>query len=215
MTNKVVIIGTGGNSIDVIEILEEISAFGTQRYEIVGYLDDNSTLHNTIIHGYPVLGSLNMIDSLSDDISFVFTIGSPNSFKNRKSIVASLGIERNRFINVIHPSARVSRSSTLGKGLIIFPNVVICSNVVLGDFSVILSNSTINHDCTLGDFTICASNVNLAGGVLVENQCYLGAGAQIRNDVKIKSGAIVGMGSVVLNNVLENSIVIGNPGKTM
>ncbi|MDI2589750.1 acetyltransferase [Psychrobacillus sp. NEAU-3TGS] len=209
------VIGTGGNSIDIVEIIQEISELGNQKYEILGYLDDNEQLHNTVLNGYKVLGGLPIAKTFPEDIFFVFTIGSEKSYKKRGRIISDLGIGIDRFEKIIHPSARISKSASLGNGVIIFPNVFVGSNVKIGEFCIVLSNTVINHDCRLGSYNICASSVNLAGGVKVEDFCYLGAGASVRNSVEIKTGSLIGMGSVVLNSIAENAVIIGNPGRLL
>ncbi|MGN7479715.1 acetyltransferase [Solibacillus silvestris] len=216
MTTKIIIIGTGGNSIDVAEIIEEISILSNEnKYEILGYLDDDEKIHQKNINGYSVLGGLSLAKQLPEEVNFVFTIGSERSYKNRLEIIRKIDIDTKRFINIIHPSARVSKSSILGIGNIIFPNVTICSNVIIGDFTIILSGSVINHDCILKNNNILASCVNLSGGVQVKESCYIGASASIRNGVILNQGTLVGMGSVVIKDTPENVIIVGNPSRIL
>lgn len=215
MNKKIVVIGTGGNSVDLVEIIQEISELGNQKYEILGYIDDNEQLHDSVLNGYKVLGELSIANTFSEDVFFAFTIGSEKSYKIRERIISNLGIGIDRFEKIIHPSARISKSASLGNGVIIFPNVFVGSNVKIGDFGIILSNTVINHDCVLGKYNICASSVNLAGGVNVEDSCYLGASACVRNGVEIKTGSLIGMGSVLLNSIAENAVIVGNPGRLL
>lgn len=215
MVTKLVIIGTGGNSVDITEMIEEISESGSEQFEILGYLDDNEQLHHTFINNYEVLGNISKAKLFSKDIKFVFTIGSEKSFKKREKIFASLEIDENRVVSIIHPTARISKSAKIGVGSIIFPNVVVCSNVIMEDFCIILSNSVINHDCYLGKYSILASSVNLAGGVHIESVCYIGASASIKNQITVKTGTLIGMGSVILRNTNSHSVIVGNPGKSI
>lgn len=210
---KIVILGTGGNCIDILDTLLDINdSRGEVVYECVGFLDDNIEKWNHTFHGIKVLGPLQKANELID-CSFVFGIGSVNNFWKRKDIFGELGIADNRFETIVHPTSSISRFAVIGSGTVVFQNVTITSNVRVGRNVYILPNSVISHDDLIGDFTCVAGSVCISGGVNVGQSCYLGAGSVIRDGIKIGDSCLIGMGSVVLEDVMDNSVVVGNPAK--
>jgi len=213
MRTRLVILGTAGNSIDILDLLESLHEQDRNgSYECVGFLDDAPELHRTQIRGIPILGPLAAARELPDCM-FVNGIGSPNTFTKKAEIISRAGVPTDRFVTIVHPSASVSRTALLGRGTVIFPNVTIASNVRIGDHVIILSNSVINHDASIGDCVCITSGVCVSGGVTIGRSTYLGSNCSIIEQIAIGERCLVGMGSVVLNRVADNSIVVGNPAR--
>lgn len=213
MKNRLVILGTAGNSIDILELIESFDGrAGGTAFECAGFLDDDPALRGTRIHGVPVLGPLTDAGKL-DGCSFVNGIGSPNNFGRKAAIISRTGVPADRFATIVHPSASVSRSASLGRGTVVFPNVTIASNARIGDHVIILSNSVINHDVTVGDCACITSGVCISGGATIGRSVYLGSNSSIIGNVSIGDNCLVGMGSVVLRAVADNSVVAGNPAR--
>lgn len=210
---KIVILGTGGNCIDILDTLLDINAVhGGLAYECIGFLDDKPELQNQSFHGVKVLGPLKKANELNH-CSFVFGIGSALNFWKRRDILAKTGIDDERFETIIHPTASVSRMAVVGRGTIVFQNVTITSNVTIGSHVYVLPNSLVSHDDVIGDFTCIAGGVSISGGVHVGQGCYLGTNSVVRDGITIGDHCLIGMGSVVLKDVPENSVVIGNPAR--
>jgi sugar O-acyltransferase (sialic acid O-acetyltransferase NeuD family) len=210
---KIVILGTGGNSVDILDALHDLNdAAGRPLYDCVGFLDDNEALWGTLRLGAKVLGPLAAARDL-DGCYFVNGIGSPGNFLKKAAIVSKTGVGRERFATIIHPTASVSRTAILGKGTVVFQNVTITSNVQIGDHVVILPNCVISHDDMIGDYTCIAAGVCISGGVRVGRACYLGTKSAMIGAIEIGDGCLIGMGSVVLSDVPAGSVVIGNPAR--
>ncbi|NWG08526.1 MAG: NeuD/PglB/VioB family sugar acetyltransferase [Chloroflexi bacterium] len=210
---KIVILGTGGNCIDILDTLLDINdAEGRMVYQCTGFLDDNPAKWDQNFHGVGVLGSLSKIKEL-EDCSFVFGIGSVSNFWRRKEILIQTGVEEERFETIIHPTASVSRFAKIGIGTVVFQNVTITSNAIVGRHVCILPNSIISHDDVIGDFSCIAGGVCISGNVQVGEGCYLGTNAAVKDGVLIGNSSLIGMGSVVLDDVPGNSVVVGNPAR--
>jgi sugar O-acyltransferase (sialic acid O-acetyltransferase NeuD family) len=210
---KVVILGTGGNSVDILDTLHDVNdAAGRTVYECVGFLDDDESCWGTVRLGAKVLGPLRMARELAD-CRFVNGIGSPGNFLKKETIVASSGVDRDRFETIVHPTASVSRTASLGRGTVVFQNATITSNVRMGDHVIVLPNSVVSHDCEIGDYTCITGGVCISGNVRVGRACYLGTRSAIIGGIEIGDGCLVGMGSVVLSSVPAGQAVIGNPAR--
>ncbi|WP_203363282.1 acetyltransferase [Bacillus sp. REN10] len=212
MVKKIIILGTGGNCIDILDTINEINE-KEFKYECVGFLDDNIDNFEKTFWGVKVLGPLSKAKEFIDSCFFINGIGSEKNFFLKEKIIANTKIPIEHFETIIHPTASVSKMCKVGKGTVIFQNVTITSNVNIGNHVVILPNSVINHDCIIQDYSCIASSVNILGKVLIGKSCYLGANSSIKSNVTIKDYSLIGMGSNVLSDVKENSVMIGNPAR--
>jgi sugar O-acyltransferase (sialic acid O-acetyltransferase NeuD family) len=215
MTKNIIILGTGGNCIDILDTINDINDSRRNNiYKCVGFLDDNELHWGKEIQGIKVLGPLHIATKYRD-CSFVNGIGSPSNFWQKDAIISKTGLSLDRFENIIHPSASVSRMSKLGCGIVVFQNVTVTSNVNVGHHVVILPNSIISHDDIIGDYTCIAGGVCISGCVVIGCSCYIGTNSSIIGNVKIGNYCLIGMGCVVLNDIVENTVVVGNPAKIL
>lgn len=211
---KVAILGTAGNCIDILDTLNDINAKAGKTYQCVGFLDDNPNRWGSVLHDVPVLGPLRQAAQMHD-VCFVNGIGSPTTFWKKPEIIAQTGVAADRFLTVVHPTASVSTMSRLGRGTVIFQNVTITSNVTVGDHVIVLPNSVISHDDVIGDYCCIAGGVCISGNVTVGDCTYIGTNAAIMNGVRIGSRCLIGMSSVVLKDVDDNTVVAGNPARIL
>src|SRR5436190_15384869 len=114
MSHRLVIFGTSGNALDVLDIVDSINE-RSPFWEVVGILDDAQTAESDW-HGLTVLGKLADAVNLQD-CWFVNAIGSDHSYHQRPRLVAASGIEVERFATLIHPLAAVSLRAHLGRGV--------------------------------------------------------------------------------------------------
>ncbi|WP_041660191.1 NeuD/PglB/VioB family sugar acetyltransferase [Arcobacter nitrofigilis] len=208
---KIIILGTGGNCIDILDAINEINLI-RQTYKIIGFLDDDISKLGKEYYGIKVLGGLNKAKEFKSTY-FVNGIGSPNNFWKKEVILNKLNISLEWFETIIHPTASVSKLATVGKGSVILQNTTIASNVKIGNHVMILPNCVINHDDIIEDYVSITSGVCVSGGVVIKESSYIGSGSTIIGNIIINKNALIGMGSVVLKDVEKNSIVVGNPAK--
>jgi sugar O-acyltransferase (sialic acid O-acetyltransferase NeuD family) len=201
---KLLIFPFNGNGIEALDCLDENS------FEFLGFIDDDpeKKKHN---QEWPIFGR-EVLNRLPE--AYVLAVpGSPVSFPRRAEFIGSLNISRNRYISLIHPSAKMGRKVTVGLNCLIMAGVVITSNAKLGDHVCVLPNSVIHHDVEIGDYTMIGSNVAIAGGTIIGKNCYIGSGSNIINGIMIGEQSLIGLGSNVLRSVPERVTVAGNPAK--
>ncbi|HUU09803.1 MAG TPA: acetyltransferase [Phycisphaerae bacterium] len=208
-----IILGVGGNSIDVLDAINEINARGrTPAYACIGFLDDDERLWGTSVHGVPVSGPLESAAEHTD-AGFVLAVGSPSNFWRREAVAARVGLAAERYETIVHPTASVSRMSRLGPGTIVLQNATVASNVEVGRHVMILPNSVLSHDVVVGDFTCLAGGVCVSGRVSIGRSCYLGTNCSVIDGVAVGDGCLIGMGSVILADVPAGSVYVGVPGR--
>lgn len=207
---KIVILGTGGNCIDILESITE-----SKSMVCVGFLDDNQENWGKKIHGINIIGPLSAAPELPDSWFLVNGIGSSANYWEKEMIIAKTQFANERFMSVIHPTAWVSKSTQVGNDVVILANVTVASNVRIGNHVIILPNSVISHDVVIEDYSIVTSGVCISGGVHVGRSCYIGTNSAIIENVSIGSYSLVGMGSIVLESIPDKTIVVGNPSRKL
>jgi sugar O-acyltransferase (sialic acid O-acetyltransferase NeuD family) len=214
MISSLIILGTGGNCIDIQEAVNLINEKGPKQYNIKGFLDDDQTKWNSIISGCHVLGPLSSALNYEKCL-FINGIGSPLSFAEKASVIKKTKVPDEKFARIIHPDSWVSPSARIGNGTVILSRVSISSNVKTGRHVMILPGVNIGHDSVIEDFSTIASGVTICGSVVIEKGCYIGANASIRGNIQIGKGALVGMGAVVIKDVPAGETVAGNPARAL
>lgn len=214
-TTKLIILGTGGSSRDVLDAVVCINAVNpAAKYDCVGFLDDDESRWGKEIVGMPILGPLSSAPSYPDSL-FINGIGSAANHKEKASIIARSRVPLERFATIIHPTAVVSPFARLSNGVVALQHVTVATGARVGAHVIILPSAVVSHDVVVGDFTCIASGVCIAGGVKVGRSCYLGTKSAIRENVRIGERCIVGMGSVVLRDVEDDCIVVGSPARVL
>ena len=192
MKNNINIIGTGGHSKVIQDIINLDKIYNIKLY------DSNISRCNC---------EISYIDNIKVDNSII-AIGSN---KIRKQI--SLMLPNLNWIIIIHPSAIIAQDVVIGKGTVIMAGVIIQSGTIIGNHCIINTGSCIDHDCTINDFVHIAPNSSIAGAVVIKEGVFVGIGSSIINNIEINSWSVIGAGSVVLKNINDNCIVGGNPAK--
>jgi sugar O-acyltransferase (sialic acid O-acetyltransferase NeuD family) len=212
MTKALVILGTGGNAYDVLDIIEAINATG-RTWRIVGFLDDvlaPGTQHLRL----PMLGPLRHVRRFQE-CAFLNAIGSDRSYLQRPRIVASTQLSQEQFATLVHPAATVSSRAHLGRGVYVNYGVSIAGGVVIGDQVALGPGCIVGHNAIIEDYTMIGPGAVVSGSVRLSRNCYIGARAVIRQQLRVGERALVGMGAVVVREVAVGSTVVGNPARPL
>lgn len=206
---KLLIIGAGSVGKFVAYNINQF----TESFEVIGFLDDDVSKHNTVIAGYKVLGSVEKLNEYSGKgIAIVWGIAFPSVKKILFDKYEKLSFE---FPNFIAKQAWISEAVTFGKGCIIYPGTAINYETSIDDFVVINMNCSIGHNCSIGNFTSLAPGVNFGGNTKVGNCVEIGIGASTVQSTLIGNYAIVGGQAMVVSNISESDVVIGIPAKSI
>jgi sugar O-acyltransferase (sialic acid O-acetyltransferase NeuD family) len=198
-----IILGTGVHGSEMVEIVERINGV-KKTWNLLGFLSASENAVGREANGFKVLGTSANIPDYGE-ACFV----PDNEFPR------NIAVPRERLVSIIDPSTFVSRTATIGKGCVIYPNCYIGLNAKVGDYVFALSGSCINHDDVIEDRTVFASGVTLAGSVHVEADCYLGQSCTVRQFTHVGCGSLIGMGAVVIREVPPNSVMVGNPARRL
>ncbi len=211
---KVVILGAAGNCVDIVDAIQASNAAGRPPVDIMGFLDDAPGAVGLEIAGVRVLGPVAMARELKE-ARLVCGIGSSKSYRLKQMIVAATGRAPEDFHTVVHPTAAIASTATVGEGAVLLAHTSVGSRAVIGRHVMMLPNCVVGHDSTIGDYSIFAAGVVISGNVDIQQSCYLGARSTVRDGVRIGSGALVGLGSAVIADVEAGLTVAGVPARPL
>ena len=216
---KLFIVGSGGFGREVLWLAKRINEkcihTGKEpEWDIVGFIDDNESLHGTSQDDYPVLGGCEYLASLStlhEDVYAVIAIGSARV----KRIVAEklAGYSNVHFATLIDPSVIISDRVQIGEGCIICAGNILTVDIRIGNHVIINLDCTLGHDDVIGDYVTIYPSVNVSGNVEVGEEAELGTGMQIIQGKRIGKQSIIGAGAVVVKDIPEKCTAVGSPAK--
>jgi acetyltransferase-like isoleucine patch superfamily enzyme len=193
---KLAVIGGGAGFSQVQEISNEY-----ENIEIVGIYDDLLFNNKAYSYDIPIIGdtnSENIIEDYNNGIfnSLIISISTNINFRNE--IFNKLHFENGiNFINLIHPSVLVDKTSKIGMGNIILPNCHIGPFAKIGNNNFISAFCNIEHHCTLGSSCTFGPGVMFSGHVNIENSVKFGTGIYVEPKVKISSDQFIKSGSIL------------------
>jgi sugar O-acyltransferase (sialic acid O-acetyltransferase NeuD family) len=206
-----VIVGAGGFGRETAQAVHAINQHGGS-WRLLGFLDDDPAQASTSVDGTPILGGRDEIRRLPD-ASVVVCTGRPGDYLSRARIVVGLELPAARYATIVHPTAVVSASSSIGPGCVLLAHVVLTAAVRIGAHVAIMPQVVLTHDDVVEDFATLASGVRLGGSVHVGRAAYLGAGALVREGRRVGSCALVGMGAIVTRDIPAREIWAGTPAR--
>jgi sugar O-acyltransferase (sialic acid O-acetyltransferase NeuD family) len=209
---SVVLLGAGGLARETAEAVR--STPGGQLV-LRGYLDDNPALGGATVSGLTVLGPTSLAPRLDGDPLFVATVASSADRSRRRRLVERMALPQQRWATVVHSSAQLAASTTLGPGCVVLAACVATADVFVGAHVVLMPGCILTHDDVVEDYATLASGVMLSGGVRVAAEAYLGTGAMVRGGLRIGRGSVVGMGAVVTRDVPDGEIWVGVPARRL
>ncbi|MEO2005767.1 MAG: NeuD/PglB/VioB family sugar acetyltransferase, partial [Candidatus Poribacteria bacterium] len=217
---ELILLGGGGLARELIGYSEgslavEDDYTDAKPIRVIGVLDDGMD-EGDYVGGVPVLGKMTDAQRIAEekpDVRFVLAISAPHTYKYRPQVIQRAGLDRDRYATFLMPGAHLVPSVRIGRGVVLFPGVVIGTNAVIEDHVQIWPNVVVSHDCRLAQYTTLASSVSLNGVVRVGRGAYIGSGALVREGLNIGEDALVGMGAVVLRDVDPGTVVVGNPAR--
>ena len=159
---NLLIIGAGGHGKVVAEIAENIG------YEKIAFLDDNNP---------EAIGKISEIEKFKGQYSDAF-VGIGNN-KLRSKLIQKLQDCGYTVPILVHPSAYVSRTATVGVGTVVEPKAIVNVNAHIGAGCIISVGSIVDHDVKIG--ACCHINA----GAIVK------AGGKIEPFGKLEAGEVV------------------------
>ena len=115
-------------------------------------------------------------------------------------------------VNVIHPTALLSKSASLGLGNYVAAYAVISSEAKVGNHNLVNISVTLGHNSLIGDDNMFNPGSKISGCVEIGNRCLFGANAFVYQGIRVCSDCLVDAMTYLNQNLDEPSICTSNSG---
>ena len=208
---KLVVVGARADGLAHV-VLDLVAEGG--EHEVVAFVDDTPDLWNTEVFGIPVIGPPSGIGQarLRGAKGAVIAIGSPQARERLAPFLHQAGL---RLPALVHPSAHVARSVTVGRGVLVGAMATVISGAVLEDLVVVSPGAFVSHHVHVGSCTLMAGRSITGGRCRLGRRVQFGLGATLLPDRTVGDDAIVGAGAVVVEDVAPGVTVAGVPARPL
>lgn len=211
MKDKIIIIGCGEHACTVIDNVEQ-----QDKYEIHGLVTNVDKELQNKIHGYDVVCLEKDLEQYLKDNKeikgYFLAVGvCSGSMKQRYNCYSKIDRLINP-VNIIHPTALISKYAKIGKGNLLEAYTKVANDVILGNHCIIYSFTAINHNQTVGDNVLIGCNVSLSGKN-IGSHTIVADGSSISFKKSVGDNCILADGTLVIKDIPNNSIVVGVPAK--
>lgn len=208
---ELLLVGAGGLGREAAEAVRAVNNV-RPTWNLLGFLDDDPSNHGALIGGVRVLGGARAVHRYPD-ARLLLCPGRPDNYVSRRGLADRLGLPDERYATVVHPTATVGSTCKLGAGSVLLAHVDLTADVTVGRHVVVMPQVVLTHDVRVDDWSTIASGVRLGGACHVARGAYVGAGACLREGVTVGELAMIGMGSLVTRDVPPERLWFGVPAR--
>lgn len=203
-----IIIGVGGFAREVHWHAQGSIGYG-EEWDIKGFLDGDIKLEAREYEKLPLplLGDVESYEVQPDEV-FVCSIADCAARERLVGILERKGAE---FINLIHRTALVAPTATMGVGCIVTPDCKLMPDTRIGNHVIMNIAATLGHDAQAGDFCSMMGSSGLMGYAMAGQRVYLGTAASALPHAILEDDVFVGEWSVVFKRARRGRKVFGNP----
>lgn len=194
------IIGAGGHGKVVADCAEQLNIYDEIFFIDTIYPETKQVLHWQV--------KANDWQEYLDTSDFIVAIGNNHT---RFRLTNELIQHGASVVNIIHPSAQVSKYSVIRSGTVIFANAIINCSASIGHATIINTGATIDHDCIIESAVHISPGANIAGAVNIGQCSWLGIGSSVIQCINIANNVIIGAGSCVTEHISEAGTYVGSP----
>lgn len=205
---EIYIIGSGTYGEVMYELAEECG------YKVLGFFDDDAEKSGEMVMDTPVIGRFcDLDDSEVSGKNFIVAIGNnPTRHKIMENINKRGGITP----TLIHPTAQISKSAKIGKGVYIQMGAVIWTKAELGDYVIISPNTVVAHHSKIGHSSLISTSCAVGASVEVGEYCFFGFGSIVITGIKkVGKNVMLGAGTTVIKDTEDNVLMVGSPARVV
>jgi sugar O-acyltransferase (sialic acid O-acetyltransferase NeuD family) len=209
MGNKRVLVwGSGGHGKVVVDAL-----MASGEWKVAGIVDEDPKKQGTEVLGVKVFaleGGVAEVARRLDCKRVAIAIGDNYTRFEKFQLARRAGLAP---VNVVHPTAHISRFVKMGEGVTVLAGATINPDTTIADNVCVNTSASVDHDNYLSGSCHIFPNATLTGGVRIGEFAYVGSGAVIAPNLTVGKYSCVGAGAVVLADVAEGKVVFGVPAK--
>jgi sugar O-acyltransferase (sialic acid O-acetyltransferase NeuD family) len=209
MTRPVLIFGCGGHGKVVAD------AARAAGLHVLGFADDDATLRDSFVLGLPVLAigpdeTKDLCAEKSADLVLAIGDNRTRAMVFDRALASGL-----HMATIIHPSAVVAPTASVGAGTVVFARAVINPDCRIGDDVIVNTAVSMDHDNVIGKHAHISPGAVLGGTVTVGEGTHVGIGTTVSNNISIGTWSVVGAGSVVVSDIPDRVVAYGVPARTV
>ena len=204
---RILIVGAGGFGREVL--LWARDAWPSQSALIAGFLSADPERLNGQAAPLPILSDPATFEPQPGD-ALLLAIGIPEA---RRRVAESLLSKGAEFLTLIHPTAIVAPSATIGTGSILCPFSIVSDSAKVGRFALLNYHASLGHDASAGDYAALSPYATLGGAARIGDDVFMGMHASVGPGKPVGARSKVSANSCALANAPADVIVFGVPGR--
>jgi sugar O-acyltransferase (sialic acid O-acetyltransferase NeuD family) len=205
--DNILIVGAGGFGREVYQWAKD--AFGSKNYHFKGFLSKNTHDFDAYNLKLPILGNPLTYTIESED-KFIFAIG---DIDVKKRITTHLKANGGQCLTLIHPTALVADTASIGEGAVVCPFATVCDHAIIDEFVMMNFYSSCGHDAQVGKYSILSPYATLNGFARLEEEVFMGTHATVTAGTLVGRRSKINANSIAMRDVPPGSFVFGVPGK--
>ncbi|MDX2009469.1 MAG: acetyltransferase [Myxococcaceae bacterium] len=179
--------------------------------EVGGFLDDGVPAGTPVLSSV-VLGGFDALARLPRGSWVALGIGAN---RVRERIAQRLVDAGFRLATVVHPSAVISPSATVGEGTVVMALAVVSAEARVGRGVILNTRSVTEHECVVDDFAHLSPGATLGGQARIGKRTHVGLNASVIHLGTVGDDVTVGAGACVVRPVDSNLTVVGVPARPL
>jgi sugar O-acyltransferase (sialic acid O-acetyltransferase NeuD family) len=204
---RILIVGAGGFGREVL--LWARDAWPSQSALIAGFLSADPERLNGQAAPLPILSDPATFEPQPGD-ALLLAIGIPET---RRVVAESLESRGAEFLTLIHPTAIVAPSATIGTGSILCPFSIVSDSAKVGRFALLNYHTSLGHDASAGNYAVLSPYATLGGAAHIGNDVFMGMHASVGPGKHVGPRSKVSANSCALVNAPSDSLIYGAPGR--
>ena len=120
-----------------------------------------------------------------------------------------------RLATIIDPTRAVPRSAEFDEGCFVNAGAVLGAASVFGLNCLVNRGCSLGHHLEVGDYVSFGPAASVMGDVTIKRGAVIGMNATVLTFLTIGENSVVGAGAVVTRDVPPNTVVVGNPARTL
>jgi sugar O-acyltransferase (sialic acid O-acetyltransferase NeuD family) len=204
VSTPLLVLGTSDFAVEIADVASDCPEL-----QLAGFVENlDRTRCDEPLEGLPV----HWVDELGDLVrTHVAICGLGTTKRSRFTAQAeALGL---RFATVVHPSARVSRTTSLGDGTIVSAGAVVGAHAQLGRHVIVSRGALVGHHTSIGAHSSVQAGANIAGSCRLGEAVFVGMGVRIVDHRSVGSHSVLGAGAVVTRDLPEHVLAVGIPAR--
>lgn len=179
--------------------------------EVSGFLDDGVAAGTPVLSSL-VVGGFDALKSVTPGAWVALGIGAN---RVRERIAQRLTEAGFRLATIVHPSAVVSPSASLGDGTVVMALAVVNAEARVGRGVILNTRSVTEHECVVDDFAHLSPGATLGGQARVGKRTHVGLNASVIHLGSVGDDVTVGAGACVVRPIDSNLAVVGVPARPL